>query len=327
VRFGLFISAQHREEEDPAARFTEHLEQVRLVRDLGFASVFAGQHFLPAPFQMFQSVPLLARLAAESGELRVGAGILLLPLLNPLQVAEEAATLDVLTGGRFVLGVGLGYRPVENAAFGVPQERIRVFREKLEVVRRLLEGEEVTASGHGYALEGARLAPRPLQSPRPPIWMAANGDSAVRRAARLADTWFVNPHASVAEVERQLEVFRAERGSEPAELPVLREACLAATDEEAVAAARPYLAPKYEAYVEWGQSDVMAPSDTLRREWEDLHAGRFLLGSPETVLDQVRALRRLGVSELVVRVQWPGLPQHAALRTLELLGREVLPHA
>jgi alkanesulfonate monooxygenase SsuD/methylene tetrahydromethanopterin reductase-like flavin-dependent oxidoreductase (luciferase family) len=327
VRLGLFVSAQHPEEDDPAARLAEHIEQVRLARDVGFASIFAGQHFLPAPFQMLQTIPLLARLAAESGEMRVGAGILLLPLLNPVEVAEEAATLDVLTGGRFVLGVGLGYRAEENAAFGVPRERIRVFNEKLEVVRRLLEGEEVTASGHGYALEGARLAPRPVQSPRPPIWMAANGDSAVRRAARLADTWFVNPHATSAEVERQLGLFRSERGSEPAELPMLREACLAPTDEEAVEVARPHLARKYEAYVDWGQSEVMPPSDTLRRGWEELHAGRFLLGSPRTVLEQVQALGRLGVTELVVRVQWPGLPQQAALRTLELLGREVLPHA
>jgi alkanesulfonate monooxygenase SsuD/methylene tetrahydromethanopterin reductase-like flavin-dependent oxidoreductase (luciferase family) len=327
VRFGIFVSAQYPAEEDPATRLTEHLEQVRFVRDAGFDSVFAGQHFLPAPFQMLQPVPLLARLAAETGDMRVGAGILLLPLLNPVEVAEQAATLDVVTGGRFVLGVGLGYRPEENAALGVPERRVRVFREKLDVVRRLLEGEEVTADGHGYRLERARLAPRPVQSPRPPIWMAANGDAAVRRAARLADTWFVNPHAALGEVRRQLSLFRAERGSEPEELPMLREACLAPTDEEAIAVARPYLARKYEAYVNWGQSDVLPPTDTLRQEWEALHAGRFLLGSPETVVAQTEALRTLGITELVLRVQWPGLPQRAAMRTLELLAGEVLPHA
>lgn len=327
MRLGLFVAAQYPAGEDPAARLEEHLEQVRFVRDAGFRSVFAGQHFLPAPFQMLQSVPLLARLAAETGDMRVGAGILLLPLLNPVEVAEHAATLDVVTGGRFVLGVGLGYRAEENAAFGVPERRVRVFREKLDVVRRLLEGEEVTASGHGYRLERARLAPRPVQSPRPPIWMAANGDSAVRRAARLADTWFVNPHAALAEVERQLALFRAERGSEPEELPMLREACVAPTDEEAVAVARPHLVRKYDAYVNWGQSDVLPPTDTLRRGWDELRAGRFLLGAPETVLEQIGALGALGVTELVLRVQWPGLPQRDAMRTLELLAGEVLPHA
>jgi len=327
MRYGLFVSAQHPADDDPGSRLAEHVEQVRLVREAGFHSIFAGQHFLPDPFQMLQPVPLLGRLAAEAGELRVGAGILLLPLLNPVEVAEEAATLDVLTGGRFVLGVGLGYRDVENAAFAVPRDRVRVFREKLDVVRRLLEGEEVTTSGEGYHLEAARLTPLPLQRPRPPIWMAANSDAAVRRAARLADTWFVNPHASVAEVERQLALFRAERGSEPAELPMLREACVAPSDEEALAIARPYLAPKYEAYVEWGQSDVLPPTDTLRRGWEELRAGRFIVGSPETAAEQVRALAALGVTELVLRVQWPGLPHRDALRTLELLADEVIPRA
>jgi alkanesulfonate monooxygenase SsuD/methylene tetrahydromethanopterin reductase-like flavin-dependent oxidoreductase (luciferase family) len=276
---------------------------------------------------MLQPVPLLARLAAEAGDLRVGAGILLLPLLNPVEVAEEAATLDVLTGGRFVLGVGLGYRDEENAAFGVPAERVRVFREKLDVVRRLLEGEEVTASGPGYRLEGARLAPLPLQRPRPPIWMAANSDAAVRRAARLADTWFVNPHASVAEIERQVALFRAERGSDPEELPMLREVCIAPTEEEALAVARPYLAPKYEAYVNWGQSDVLPPTDSLRREWDELRTGRFIVGTPETAAEQIRALSELGVTELVLRVQWPGMPQRDVLRSLELLATEVLPSA
>jgi alkanesulfonate monooxygenase SsuD/methylene tetrahydromethanopterin reductase-like flavin-dependent oxidoreductase (luciferase family) len=326
VRFGLFVAAQHPPGDDPAARLWEHIEQVRFVRDAGFHSIFAGQHFLAAPYQMLQPVPLLARLAAEAGDLRVGAGILLLPLLNPVEVAEQAATLDVLTGGRFVLGVGLGYRDEENAAFGLPADRVRVYREKLDVVTRLLEGEEVTASGHGYQLEGARLAPRPLQRPRPPIWMAANSDAAVRRAAQLADTWYVNPHTTVVEVERQLALFRAERGSEPTELPLMREACVAPTDDEALALAARYLVPKYAAYVEWGQSDVLPRSDTLRREWDDLRAGRFIVGGPETAVEQIRALAGLGVTELVLRVQWPGLPQRDALRTLELLASDVLPH-
>jgi len=327
MRYGLFVAAQHPAGEDPAARLSEHLEQVRFVRDVGFHSVVTGHHYLSAPYQMLQPVPLLARLAAESGDLRLVAGILLLPLLNPLDVAEQAATLDVLTGGRFVLGVGLGYRDEENAAFDLPPERVRVFREKLDVVRRLLEGEEVTASGHGYRLEGARLTLRPIQRPRPPIWMAANSDAAVRRAARLADTWYVNPHTTLAEVERQLALFRAERGSEPEELPLMREACVAPTDEEALALAQPYLAPKYAAYVDWGQSDVLPPSDTLRQEWNELRAGRFVLGSPETAAAEIRALRALGVTELVLRVQWPGMPHRAAMRTLELLASDVLPHA
>jgi alkanesulfonate monooxygenase SsuD/methylene tetrahydromethanopterin reductase-like flavin-dependent oxidoreductase (luciferase family) len=276
---------------------------------------------------MLQPVPLLARLASEAEGMRIGAGILLLPLLNPVEVAEQAATLDLLTGGRFVLGVGLGYRGEEDEAFALGERRVRTFVGKLDVVRRLLEGQEVTAEGQGYRLHGARLALRPVQRPRPPIWMAANNDSAVRRAARLADTWFVNPHASITEVERQLALFHAERGGPPEELPMMREACIAPTDEEARELARRYIAPKYQAYVDWGQSDVLPPSDTLRREWDELREGRFRIGSPQTASTQIAALRDLGVTELVFRVQWPGMPHRDALRTLELLAEELLPRA
>jgi alkanesulfonate monooxygenase SsuD/methylene tetrahydromethanopterin reductase-like flavin-dependent oxidoreductase (luciferase family) len=321
VRLGLFLAAQYPADDDPVRRHEELLEQVRLARELGFDSVFCGQHFLSQPFQMLQSMPLLGRVAAEARGMTVGTGILLLTLLNPVEAAENAATLDVLTGGRFVLGVGLGYREEENAAFGLGDRRIRVFEEKLEVVRRLLEGEAVTASGPGYRLEEARLSLRPVQRPRPPIWMAANNDAAVRRAARLADTWFVNPHSTVDELARQVELFRAERGTPVAELPAIREACVAPTDEEALAIARPFLDRKYRAYVDWGQSEVMPEGDTLRREWEELRRGRFVVGSPETAAREIAAHRdRLGITHLVFRVQWPGLAQEHALRTLELIA-------
>jgi alkanesulfonate monooxygenase SsuD/methylene tetrahydromethanopterin reductase-like flavin-dependent oxidoreductase (luciferase family) len=328
VKVGLFLSAQHVPDADPRRALEEHVEQVRLARDHGFAAVFCGQHFLSEPFQMFQPVPLLARLAAEAGEMRVGAGILLAALLNPVEVAENVATLDAITDGRFVLGVGLGYRTEENEAFALAERRGDVYAAKLEVIRRLLEGETVTAAGLGYRLDGARLTLRPVQRPRPPIWMAANGDAGVRRAARFADSWLIGPHSTLAELERQVGLFRAERGSPPAELPAIREALLAPTDEEAIAAARPFLDRKYKAYVRWGQSDVLPEGDTLRHEWDELRRDRFLIGSPETAAAQLAEHRdRLGLTLLIVRVQWPGLPHAAAMRTLELLAREALPAA
>ena len=325
MRFGLFLCWQHPPEQDPRAAAAECLEQVRFVRD-DFGTVLAGQHFLSQPWQMPQPVPWLARVAAEAGEMRVGAGLLLVTLLNPVEVAENVATLDAITGGRFVLGVGLGYRDEENAAFDVPVERVRVFTRKLDVVRRLLEGEEVTAEGPGYRLERARIGIRPVQRPRPPIWLGANADSAVRRAARIADTWLVNPHATLAELERQIGLFVEERGARPEELPAIRELCVRPTDDEAVETARPYLDRKYQSYVRWGQSEVMPPTDTLRREWDELRRDRFILGSPATVAAEIRAHeQRLGVTDLLFRVQWPGLPQEDAMRTLELFRSDVLP--
>jgi len=122
-------------------------EEVEVARELGFSSVWTSQHFLSHPFVYFQSVPLLARVAAAAEGMTVGTAVLLLALLNPVEVAENAATLDAIAGGRFVLGVGIGYRRVENAAFGVAHGRADLFERKLDVVRRLLSGESVTAEG------------------------------------------------------------------------------------------------------------------------------------------------------------------------------------
>jgi hypothetical protein len=97
---------------------------------------------------MFQPVPLLARVAAAADGMTIGTGVLLLTLLKPVECAENAASLDAIAEGRFVLGVGLGYRPTENAAFGLEGGRARLFERKLDVVRRLLAGESVTATGY-----------------------------------------------------------------------------------------------------------------------------------------------------------------------------------
>ena len=224
ISLGLFLSGQHPPSVRAADAVAMHAEQVALARDLGFSSVWAGQHFLSDPFQMFQSVPLLARMAAEAGDMTIGTGISLLTLLNPVEVAEQVATLDAISGGRFVFGVGFGYRPVENAAFGLGRGRTDLFELKLEVVKRLLAGEAVTAEGDGFRLDGARLSLAP-GSP-PPVWIAANADKAVRRAARMGDTWFINPHTKLDELDRQMTIFREERaaaGLPPATVtPIIR---------------------------------------------------------------------------------------------------------
>jgi alkanesulfonate monooxygenase SsuD/methylene tetrahydromethanopterin reductase-like flavin-dependent oxidoreductase (luciferase family) len=326
---GLFLAAQHLPGANAAAAVREHVEQVALARELGFDSVLVAQHFLSEPFQMLQSMPLLGRIAAEAEGMTLGTGISLLTLLNPVEVAENAASLHAIADGRFVLGVGIGYRPVENAAFGVAGARSALFEAKLDVVRRLLAGEEVTAEGPGYRLHRTRLSLRPATPPR--VWIAANSDAAVRRAARLGDAWLINPHTRLDELERQVRLFtatRSEAGRPPVDgLPIVKEVYVAATDEQALRIARPHLEAKYEAYVEWGQSEVLPEGDSLRRPWDELTGGgRFIVGSPETCAALLREhVMRLGVDEVICRVQWPGMAQADVLRSLRLLAEEVRP--
>ena len=331
IRAGVFLAHQQPPERDPLEALEEQLSLVRTARDGGLDSVFAGQHHLAASLAHIQPLPWLARVAAEAGDMTVGTGVHLLALHHPVDTAEAYAALDVVTGGRSVLGVGLGYRQVEYDAFGVPpEEKVRRFTENLRIVEGLWRGEAVTADLPWCRLDGVRATFRPAQRPRPPIWMAANADGAVRRAARLADTWMINPHATRATVARQLDLFHAERaaaGRGPVtELPLIREVFCAPTREQALELATPYLARKYEVYADWGQDRVMPGTESFRVGYDDLSRDRFVVGSPEDCTAALLPWRdELGVDHFVFRTDWAGMPVEAARTSLDLLAREVVP--
>ncbi|MCE0762812.1 LLM class flavin-dependent oxidoreductase [Pseudonocardia kujensis] len=328
VQVGVFLTHQQPAGRDPVEALAEQLSLVRAARDGGLDSVFAGQHHLPESFSHIQPLPWLARLAADAGDMRIGTGIHLLALHNPVDTAENFASLDAVCGGRSVFGVGLGYREVEYAAFGIPPgQKVRRFEENLRIVREMWSGEPVYADNDWCRLDGVRSTTRPAG--RPPVWMAANSDAAVKRAARLADTWMINPHATTATIRRQLDLFRAERagaGREPArELPLMREIYCAPTRERAVELARPYLAGKYKVYSDWGQDRVMPVKESFDRDFVELAEDRFVVGSPEDCLAALLPWRELGVDHFVLRTDWAGMPVGDALASVELLAREVAP--
>lgn len=333
LRFGIQLCDQHPAGDDMVQRLEDNVEQVRLARDLGFDTIVAGQHYLSSPLQMLQSVPLLARLAPETGDMTLATCIILLALPNPVDVAEQIATLDVITNGRLRFGVGLGYRDVELDAFGVRrQDRVDRLEANLELVKRLLGGEAVTFDSPYCRLEDTALTLRSPQQPHPAIWMGANSDAAVRRAARLADTWIINPHARLDTVRRQItEVYRpalAEAGKPmPAELPIRREIYVAEDRATAVRDAAPWLFRKYQIYADWGQDKALPTGDDFSGDFLQLLEDRFILGSPEeciAAIDRYRA--ELDVSEFIVRVQWPGMPNDQALRNIEMIGTTLVSH-
>src|SRR5258708_28080515 len=138
MKIGLYMATQWRQGADLGPELANLIEQVRAARSSGLASLMVGQHSVSSALQMCQAMPLLARLAAEAQGMRLGPGLLLLPLLNPVVVAEETATFDWLTGGNAIIGLGLGYRKEEFESIGVPfKERVPRFVEAVEVIRKL----------------------------------------------------------------------------------------------------------------------------------------------------------------------------------------------
>jgi alkanesulfonate monooxygenase SsuD/methylene tetrahydromethanopterin reductase-like flavin-dependent oxidoreductase (luciferase family) len=326
MKFGIGLSVQHRPEESQAERFQEHLEQVRLAKNVGFGSIWASQHYLSDPFTYFQPIPTLARVAAEAEGMTLGTGVILLPLHQPVDLAEQLATLDVITGGRLIVGLGLGYRDVENLAMGHdPTARVGRFVEGLQALERLWSGEPASFDGKHFQLRDVRISMPPIQRPRPPIWLAANGDAGVKRAARLGDTWLINPHTTLPMLERQLALFHAERAaaSRPRQIPharVLRHQAGTTPSRRR----GPSWSPQSLSALGAGQG---CRGRTWSDAFEELARDRFILGDPARVREEIARYReRLGVTSMMFRLQWPGMDQARVLRSIRLLGEQVLPH-
>jgi alkanesulfonate monooxygenase SsuD/methylene tetrahydromethanopterin reductase-like flavin-dependent oxidoreductase (luciferase family) len=332
MKLGIYLNAQHPAGDDPARRFAETVEQARLIRSLGFDSIWGGEHHATPGFHYFPLLPMLQRLAAEVSGLAIGTNLVLLPLHNPVEIAEVGAFLDVITGGRFMLGVGLGYRPEEFAIFGVPLgERVSRLTEGVEVIRRLWTEDKVTHHGRHFTLDDVTIRPRPVHRPRPPIYVGSQVAAGIARAGRVADGWLVVPATRVDEFAAQARAFRDARAAAGrnggGEICRLLEVSCAPDEDRAIRRAAPYLLEKYAAYFSWGLEGIeldpgAKPEDQLRR----LAANRFAVGSPAQVTEALLAQHRAGATHLTMRVSWPGMPQDDVLAGIELLGREVLPN-
>ncbi|MCP5155898.1 MAG: LLM class flavin-dependent oxidoreductase [Ectothiorhodospiraceae bacterium] len=329
MKVGLYLATQFTPGTPLGPQIGNLVEQVRVARANGFESLWAAQHFVTAPVQMFQVMPLLARLAPEAEGMQVGPNILVFPALSPVLVAEEAATLDWMTGGRYVLGVGLGYRPEEFTAMGARLgDRVGRLEEGLEVVRRLWTEERVTHAGKHFRLDDVGLSLKPVHPKGPPVWIAAVVEKAIRRAAVLGDEWLITFYPTAATLADQLRMYRearAEAGLPPAvDYPLCRECYVGATTARALAEAQGPLQYKYGAYASWGQDKILSDADRFDQPFEDFRADRFIVGDEAWVRDELaRYHETLGIEHFVMRMQWPGLEQSLVLRSIERLGRIV----
>jgi alkanesulfonate monooxygenase SsuD/methylene tetrahydromethanopterin reductase-like flavin-dependent oxidoreductase (luciferase family) len=327
VKLGFHVGQVVSQGYDLKRQWREHLEQVRAARDAGFSFVSWGHHWLIHPFQHFQPIPVLARLAAEVPGMELATGVLLTPLLNPVQVAEDIATLDHVCEGRLIFGVGLGYRPEEfEAAGGAMSERVARFEEGLALMKRLWTEDEVTHHGRFYRVTGARPTARPYQTPHPRIWVAATSEAPIRRAARMGHSFFALGTQSQDTLAAQLALWRSELArhghAPPGDVPVHREMYVAATTDDARRRARPAIEAKYAGYARHGLPGV---SGTLASGIDALMRDPFIVGNPDDCVEALAGLAALGVTHAATRLFWPGMSQIETLKMIELVGTHVMP--
>ncbi len=246
MKFCVQLNPQVAVDKPGASLMPTLIEQVRVADAVGFDAFSMGDHYNIPGLQRLNQVPALARLCAEAKHCAVGTAVLLLGLRHPVTVASELASLDVLNDGRSFFAFGLGYRDEELKAFNLTKgQRFRRFIEGIEIVKRLWTEDNVSFEGETFKLDNVTVDPKPLQKPRPPIWIAANTDGAVERAARLGDGWMIGPHSAIDELELQVGICRrawsgAGKMGAP-ETPIIRETFVAERSKDALHQGSPML--------------------------------------------------------------------------------------
>src|SRR5499426_1479201 len=237
MKFGLYSSIANPPRGEHLDRcIDETIAEAQLAEACGFDSCFFGEHhqdhdgFLPSP------LIVAAAVAARTQRLRVGTSVILLPLHHPVHVAEDAITLDLVSKGRLIVGVGIGYQPADFRAFAVPMEhRLALFEESVEILRQCWTGEPFSFRGKHYTLEDVQIRPRPYQRPGPPLWIGASIPAAARRAGRIADAFVGTPSTALENATGLVDTYREaarEAGRAP-QIVLMRDAWVASTRAEA----------------------------------------------------------------------------------------------
>ena len=302
----------------------ESIEKASVAREAGFHAIWTSGGHLG---RGLQSTLLQARLTAYTHDMELGV-LYLLPLEHPILLAEEISTLDLLCGGRLTVAVSQGWRDFQFRAFGLPlKERLSRFMETLEVMKQLWIQDEVTFHGRHYELEVARPIAKPVQRPYPRLLVAANADGGIERAARIADGWLVSTRATFPTIERQVALYRQalERVGRNGVIWAWREAYVAPDRQVALDTIRPSVEAMYADRAALGHARDLPEADRIDVPFERILQDRFIVGDPEQCTREIQRYQELGVETIIMRMQWPGMTQEQALRSIHLMGREVLP--
>lgn len=328
MRFGLFSGAEApREDGDPARGLHDCVDICVEAEALGFDSAFLVEHHFSGTGQVSASLDVLAWVAARTTTLRLGTAVIVLPWHDPVLLAERAATLDLMSGGRLEFGVGKGYRHSEFSGFAVPREEANErFDEALEVIVRAWTSDvRFSHRGRFWRYENVIVDPRPSQRPHPPIWIAAGRPDSIRSVAARGYKLLLDQFASTEAVGERLALFRAEceahgRGFDPAEVAVARNLHVArdATDADAALA---QLARTHARMVALSRhpdgrnrSHITAYSDT-----PGATEASALYGTPDEIAGALDDLRAVGVERVLLHAGG------SAAQSIRRFSAEVMP--
>ncbi len=328
VQVGPIVTFQNPRRAQPWQEvYRQGLDYISLSEELGFDFACLSEHHFVDDGYSPALLPIAAAIAARTTRLRISTQVLLLPFHDPVRVAEDAAAVDIISGGRLELGLAAGYRREEFAGFGIEQhERGARFREGVAVLRHALTGEAFEHEGAFFRYGSVRVSPPPVQQPLP-LWLGGRSEAAMRRVARLGANLTLSDNAvdaSEADYGAFVTALAAE-GRDPAEISVM--AITAVHLDEDPERARRVAQPALEYAGELIGGWVRASGDRyFEPEAGEENDSGLVVGTPD---DAVTALRRLHArvpfTHLRLWMWFPGIPAEDARRSLELFARTVLP--
>lgn len=335
MEFGIFYQLPCADHQSPAQRYADTISQAQLADRLGFDAVWLAEvHFNPR-FSVLPAPLLLGAAIAQSTErLKIATAVNLMPLHHPVRLAEEFATLDVISNGRAILGTGRGAMLQQYAGYGIDVEEGRErFVENLEVVLRAWTDAELTYQGKYHQFDGVRVVPKPCQQPHPPVYIAANSLDTFPLVGQLGHNLLLAPlvvglegaQQGLAEYRRQLKA----QGIDPAQRRVNAMLLLHVTDDEQSGAARGY-GESLENYLSILRSNRSRSISGRNRDLSYEYVARefTVIGSPQRVIDKLEAYRELfGAEEFMCWFATGGLLPNADVHnSMRLFAEEVMPH-
>ena len=328
LKFGLWYSFRNPSQwqMDYAALYRQHLDQIAWAENIGYDDVWLTEHHFCDDGHAPSILPLAAAVAARTERIRIGTGVLLLPLYNAVRVAEDCATIDILSNGRFELGVGVGYRPQEFAGLGVStRDRASLVNEGLEIIRRLWEGESLSFAGEHYQLEDLGLSPLPVQQPRPPLWVGGFAPAAAKRAARLGDGYI-----GTGDMVEQAAIYR-EHCEQLGKQPKLAGGhfwLITARDPKACfERVAPHVLYQIEVYNQWLSDAGQALFPAIDNAEQLREMGILQVVTPTEACDLIGAyVEATGIERYYTWTIPPGFPVEEMNEYLALFADEVMPH-
>lgn len=314
------------------------IRDARRVEELGYDSLHVVEHHFQPDGYNPSPLMTLAAVAPLTERLRLWTNILLVPLYNPVKLAEDVAVLDNISDGRVTLGVAPGYVVEEFAGMMVPyKERFRRFEEAIDLMQLAWSSESFAFEGEFFRAPETTLTPRPIQRPHPPIAYGVSGPRLLQRAAKRGVVLTGSPRHTVPELREHYSAYEsglAEHGHVVADRPVMREVFLAETQEAAEALAAPAVDHLFtELYGQKSatgerilRSDDGKPIEDKHQVSFETFKDRYIIGTPDLAHARLEELRdAIGVTEVICWTHLPGVRGDDAMKSIELFAREVMP--